>query len=57
MRSLKFAAIAALTLAIAPPAWIGTASAEEGCTGQNCQPQGQSGGHDCERQKKEDTVS
>ena len=57
MRSLKCAAIAALILALGQPAFVAPASAQQGCTGENCQPQGQGGGHDCERQKKEDNVS
>lgn len=35
---------------------VGAASAAE-CTGQNCPPPSGQGGHDCEREKQEQTTS
>jgi hypothetical protein len=42
-----------LGVTFAPPAM----SQEPGCTGENCPPPGGSGGHDCEREKKDDATA
>ena len=56
MRSFLVAALFAAMVPPAVPVLVSPASAQEGCTGENCPPPA-SGGHDCEHEKKDETVS
>lgn len=59
MRRLLLLAILVLSIETLPIAVPTVAAAAEECTGDNCPPpqSGRPGGHDCEHEKKEQTVS
>jgi hypothetical protein len=58
MRLFLIAACAAAVSALGMPGFVQVhkASAAE-CTGQNCPPPAGQGGHDCERDKQDQTTS